>query len=71
MHSLSSDAQVGRGAARVRGLFAQAKAAAPAIVFIDELDALGKARGGLHSNDEREQTLNQVRRESHRKRWLM
>ena len=54
---------VGVGASRVRDLFAQAKAAAPAIVFIDELDAIGRARmagnfpGG---NDEREQTLNQI-----------
>mmetsp|Transcript_48379 Transcript_48379/g.135669 ORF Transcript_48379/g.135669 Transcript_48379/m.135669 type:complete len:195 (-) Transcript_48379:88-672(-) len=51
---------VGRGAARVRDLFKRARAKAPAIVFIDEIDALAKARGGLHSNDEREQTLNQV-----------
>jgi cell division protease FtsH len=54
---------VGVGASRVRDLFEQAKAAAPAIVFIDELDAIGRARiagafpGG---NDEREQTLNQI-----------
>ena len=53
---------VGVGAARVRDLFEQAKQKAPCIVFIDELDALGKARGvGLMSgNDEREQTLNQL-----------
>jgi cell division protease FtsH len=53
---------VGVGAARVRDLFAQAVAHAPSIIFIDELDALGKARGMniLTSNDEREQTLNQL-----------
>jgi cell division protease FtsH len=53
---------VGVGAARVRDLFEQAQQTAPCIVFIDELDALGKARGvGLMSgNDEREQTLNQL-----------
>ena len=54
---------VGVGASRVRDLFAQAKAAAPAIVFIDELDAIGRARGGgadLGGHDEREQTLNQI-----------
>jgi cell division protease FtsH len=54
---------VGVGASRVRDLFAQAKEAAPAIVFIDELDAIGRARGGgasLGGNDEREQTLNQI-----------
>ena len=53
---------VGVGAARVRDLFAQARARAPCIIFIDELDALGKARGmsGLAGNDEREQTLNQL-----------
>jgi cell division protease FtsH len=54
---------VGVGASRVRDLFAQAKAAAPAIVFIDELDAIGRARsaGAIHTgNDEREQTLNQI-----------
>ncbi len=54
---------VGMGAARVRDLFSQAKAKAPAIVFIDELDALGKARGGgalSGGHDEREQTLNQI-----------
>src|SRR5262249_43340695 len=53
---------VGVGASRVRDLFAQAKAAAPAIVFIDELDAVGRRRGagvGM-GNDEREQTLNQL-----------
>ena len=53
---------VGVGAARVRDLFAQAAAQAPSIIFIDELDALGKARGMnmLSSHDEREQTLNQL-----------
>jgi cell division protease FtsH len=53
---------VGMGAARVRDLFAQAKQKAPCIIFIDELDALGKARGiGMTGgHDEREQTLNQL-----------
>jgi cell division protease FtsH len=55
---------VGVGASRVRDLFAQAKAAAPAIIFIDELDAIGRSRshggGGLGGHDEREQTLNQI-----------
>jgi cell division protease FtsH len=53
---------VGVGAARVRDLFAQAVKHAPSIIFIDELDALGKARGIniLSSHDEREQTLNQL-----------
>jgi cell division protease FtsH len=55
---------VGVGAARVRGLFEQAKQQAPCIVFIDELDALGKSRTSANSpiggNDEREQTLNQL-----------
>jgi cell division protease FtsH len=53
---------VGVGASRVRDLFEQAKTAAPAIVFIDELDAVGRRRGaGLGTvNDEREQTLNQM-----------
>src|SRR5581483_7263887 len=54
---------VGVGASRVRDLFTQAKAAAPAIIFIDELDAIGRARGGSTSvggHDEREQTLNQT-----------
>ncbi|WP_157381704.1 AAA family ATPase, partial [Burkholderia ubonensis] len=53
---------VGVGAARVRDLFEQAQQKAPCIVFVDELDALGKVRGvGMMSgNDEREQTLNQL-----------
>ncbi len=53
---------VGVGASRVRDLFAQAQEKAPCIIFIDELDALGKARGmnPLSSHDEREQTLNQL-----------
>jgi cell division protease FtsH len=53
---------VGMGAARVRDLFAQAKTKAPCIIFVDELDALGKARGvGMAGgHDEREQTLNQL-----------
>lgn len=50
---------VGMGAKRVRDLFAQAKLNAPSIVFIDEIDAVGKARGGMR-NDEREATLNQL-----------
>lgn len=52
---------VGRGAAKVRDLFKQAKEKAPCIIFIDEIDAVGKKRdGSLNSNDEREQTLNQL-----------
>ncbi len=54
---------VGVGAARVRDLFEQARKAAPAIVFIDEIDAIGQSRGGvarMGTNDEREQTLNQL-----------
>jgi cell division protease FtsH len=56
---------VGVGASRVRDLFAQAKASAPAIIFIDELDAIGRSRAGGGANitgghDEREQTLNQI-----------
>jgi cell division protease FtsH len=54
---------VGVGAARVRDLFKQAREAAPAIIFIDELDAIGRARGGsssFGSNSEQEQTLNQI-----------
>jgi cell division protease FtsH len=59
------EAIVGIGAARVRDLFVQAKEAAPAIVFIDELDAIGRSRtsgvaGFSGGNDEREQTLNQI-----------
>ncbi|MGY1690710.1 ATP-dependent zinc metalloprotease FtsH [Geodermatophilus sp. SYSU D01105] len=57
------EAIVGVGASRVRDLFDQAKQVAPSIVFIDELDAIGRARGGAFSAggvDEREQTLNQV-----------
>jgi ATP-dependent metalloprotease FtsH len=50
---------VGMGAKRVRELFSKAKSYAPSIVFIDEIDAVGKARGGLR-NDEREATLNQL-----------
>lgn len=54
---------VGVGASRVRDLFAQAKAKAPCIIFIDEIDAVGRARGNSNSlggNDERENTLNQL-----------
>jgi cell division protease FtsH len=53
---------VGVGAARVRDLFQQAREKAPAIIFIDELDALGRARGmgGIGGHDEKEQTLNQL-----------
>ncbi len=54
---------VGVGAARVRDLFEQAKSKAPCIIFVDELDALGRARSsqpGLGGNDEKEQTLNQL-----------
>jgi len=54
---------VGVGASRVRDLFAQAKERAPCIIFIDEIDAIGKSRGGLAAmatHDEREQTLNQL-----------
>jgi len=58
------EAIVGVGAARVRDLFAKAKEAAPAIIFIDELDAIGRSRQGSISvtgaNDEREQTLDQI-----------
>jgi cell division protease FtsH len=57
------EAIVGVGASRVRDLFRQAREAAPAIVFIDELDAIGRARSGSSfggGNDEREQTLNQI-----------
>ncbi len=53
---------VGVGASRVRDLFGQAKAAAPAIIFIDEIDAIGRQRGRgfIGGHDEREQTLNQI-----------
>ncbi len=53
---------VGVGAARVRDLFKEAKAKAPCIIFIDEIDAIGRARGknSFNSNDERESTLNQL-----------
>ncbi len=53
---------VGVGASRVRNLFSEAKKAAPAIVFIDEIDAVGRRRGSGHGggHDEREQTLNQI-----------
>ncbi|WP_077597811.1 ATP-dependent zinc metalloprotease FtsH [Olsenella urininfantis] len=52
---------VGRGAAKVRDLFKQAKEKAPCIIFIDEIDTVGKKRdAGLNTNDEREQTLNQL-----------
>ena len=54
---------VGVGAARVRDLFDQARKVAPAIIFIDEIDAIGQSRGGvmrMGTNDEREQTLNQL-----------
>src|SRR3954467_1012178 len=59
------EAIVGVGASRVRDLFKQAKEAAPAIVFVDELDAIGRSRSGnvaglSGGNDEREQTLNQI-----------
>jgi cell division protease FtsH len=59
------EAIVGVGASRVRDLFKQAKEAAPAIIFIDELDAIGRSRSGnvaglSGGNDEREQTLNQI-----------
>ena len=52
---------VGVGASRVRDLFKQASQKAPCIIFIDEIDAIGKSRDNqLSSNDEREQTLNQL-----------
>ena len=53
---------VGVGAARVRDMFEQAKKQAPCIIFIDEIDAVGRHRGGGYGggNDEREQTLNQL-----------
>lgn len=51
---------VGMGAAKVRDLFKQATEKAPCIIFIDEIDAIGKKRNAMSSNDEREQTLNQL-----------
>ena len=54
---------VGVGASRVRELFTEARKVAPAIIFIDEIDTIGRARGGAHAfggHDEREQTLNQI-----------
>lgn len=52
---------VGEGAARVRDLFAEARSTAPTVLFIDEIDAVGGARGGLHNDhSERHQTLNQI-----------
>ena len=58
------EAIVGVGASRVRDLFTQARAAEPSIVFIDELDAIGRSRQGsvnvTGANDEREQTLDQI-----------
>ncbi len=57
------EAIVGVGAARVRDLFSKARAAAPAIIFIDELDAIGRSRAAalrIGGNDEQEQTLNQI-----------
>ncbi len=63
---------VGVGASRVRDLFAQAKAKSPAIIFIDEIDAIGRARGrgGLQGgNDERVNTLNQLLTEMGRFRY--
>ena len=63
LHASGSDfveKYVGVGARRVRDLFAQAKRLGKAVIFIDEFDALGKARGGQNSHEEREQTLNQL-----------
>src|SRR5260370_24252763 len=55
------DVLVGVGASRVRDLFDQAKKASPSIIFIDEIDPVGRQRGtSINSNDEREQTLNQL-----------
>ena len=67
------EAIVGVGAARVRDLFDKARKAAPAIVFIDELDAVGRSRSSgirLGSNDEQEQTLNQILTEMDGFEWL-
>ena len=63
LHASGSDfveKYVGVGARRVRDLFGQAKRMGKAVIFIDEFDALGKARGGANSHEEREQTLNQL-----------
>jgi cell division protease FtsH len=63
LHASGSDfveKYVGVGARRVRDLFGQAKRLGKAVIFIDEFDALGKARGGQNSHEEREQTLNQL-----------
>ena len=51
---------MGIGAARVRDVFALARESAPSVIFIDEIDAVGRARGASQGNDEREQTLNQM-----------
>lgn len=51
---------IGVGASRIRELFAQAKKHAPAIIFIDELEAIGRARATSHNSDERDQTINQL-----------
>jgi len=51
---------VGVGARRIRDLFARARKAGRGVIFLDEFDALGKARGGQNSHEEREQTLNQL-----------
>ncbi|GAB4816210.1 hypothetical protein N2152v2_003256 [Parachlorella kessleri] len=51
---------VGVGASRVRDLFSTARSMAPAIIFIDEIDSVGRIRGGARGNDERDQTLNQM-----------
>jgi cell division protease FtsH len=64
---------VGVGAARVRDLFSQAAGQAPCIIFIDELDALGKARGMnvMGGHDEQEQTLNQLLVEGEISIWIV